>query len=41
MQKWREQRAERQQLAPADRQKLMEQMRDRMWSQRTGTTASS
>jgi hypothetical protein len=41
MQQWRDQRAERQNLSPAQRQQLMQQHREQMSAQRTGATTSS
>jgi hypothetical protein len=41
MQQWRDQRAERQNLSPAQRQQLMQQHREQMSAQPTGATTSS
>ncbi|HEY5031164.1 MAG TPA: hypothetical protein VIJ54_01730 [Actinomycetes bacterium] len=41
MQQWRDQRAERQNLSPAQRQQLMQQHREQMSAQPTGATRSS
>ena len=41
MQQWRNQRAERQNLSPAQRQQLMQQHREQMSAQPTGATRSS
>jgi Spy/CpxP family protein refolding chaperone len=41
MQQWRDQRAERQNLSPAQRQQLMQQHREQMSAQPAGATTSS
>lgn len=40
MQQWRAQRDQRQKLPPAERQKLMQHHRERMWAQHSGATSS-